>query len=135
MNFIKLNLKKGQIANCYPASVTNPALQDQRVALKVRCIRDYSDSIRPNGLRLDHSTLVNNWEQYVEVLEGQMNTAHLVASDWQIETDEERMGSEAFNKAVDEYWKKELAKPQRPVYFLPTAQRGAESLIGPLEQL
>lgn len=48
-------------------------------------------------------------------------------------TDQERIGDEAFDKAVDEYWKKELAKPQRPVYYLPTAQRGAESLIGPIE--
>ena len=40
----------------------------------------------------------------------------------------------AFEKQVGEYWQKELAKPQRPVYYLPTAQRGAESLIGPLEQ-
>mgnify|MGYP000954949386 CR=1 FL=1 len=47
-------------------------------------------------------------------------------------TDQERMGDEAFDKAVNEYWKKELAKTQRPVYYLPSAQRGAESLIGPL---
>lgn len=47
-------------------------------------------------------------------------------------TDQERMGDVAFDSAVDEYWKKELAKPQRPVYYLPSAQRGIESIIGPL---
>jgi hypothetical protein len=47
-------------------------------------------------------------------------------------TDQERMGDEAFEKAVAEYWENELKKPQVPVHYLPTAQRGAESLIGPL---
>jgi hypothetical protein len=50
-------------------------------------------------------------------------------------TDHEIMGDEAFEKAIAEYWAKELAKSQPKVYYLPTAQRGAESLIGPLEQL
>lgn len=47
-------------------------------------------------------------------------------------TDQERMGDEAFDKAVDEYWQKELAKPQPTVYYLPTAKHGAESLLGPI---
>lgn len=127
MYFIQLNLKKGETAYCYPSSVTNPHLQNEKVALKVRCIRDYSNSIRLNGLRLDHSTLVSNWEKYVEVLEGSMNTAHLVASDWVLIEDA------GFDQRIDEYFAKELTKPQLIVQYLPTAQRGAESLIGPIE--
>lgn len=50
-------------------------------------------------------------------------------------TDQERMGDEAFERAVAEYWQKELAKPRRPVYYLPTAQRGPESFHEPIENL
>ena len=38
----------------------------------------------------------------------------------------------AFELGVKEYWQAELKKPQRPVYYLPSAQRAPESLIGPL---
>lgn len=81
MRFIDLDLKEGDVAICNPTSVTNPHLQGCG-PVQVKCIRSYTDSIRPSGLRLDHSTLVNNWEQYVVVEDGTLETAHLVASDW-----------------------------------------------------
>jgi hypothetical protein len=38
----------------------------------------------------------------------------------------------AFDKAIEEFFKKELAKPQPVVCYLSSAQRLPESLVGPL---
>lgn len=48
-------------------------------------------------------------------------------------TDHERMGDVAFELAIAEYFAKDSAKPRSNVYYMPTAQRPAESLIGPLQ--
>lgn len=37
-----------------------------------------------------------------------------------------------WERELAEYWAKELAKPPHAIVYLPTAQRGAETLIGPL---
>lgn len=46
----------------------------------------------------------------------------------------EAEASIAFDKAIDEFFAKELAKPQPRVCYLPSAKRPAESLVGPLIQ-
>ncbi len=39
---------------------------------------------------------------------------------------------EPFEAEIKAYWEAELNKPQRPVYYLPSAQMAPESLCQPL---
>lgn len=38
-----------------------------------------------------------------------------------------------FDREIAEYFRKELAKPQPRIIYLPTAQYGSEPFIGPLD--